>query len=52
MQGGYQLLGILSTVLIAIITGVITGFLIKSPSFRQLPKEQIHDDTEHWEVPE
>lgn len=71
-QGGFQLLGILVTVLIAIVTGLLTGFyfkilfnkkclnyflfgiglLLKSPSMRKLKKDEQHDDSQFWEVPE
>lgn len=51
-QAGYQALGIASTVLIAIIAGLITGMLLNLPMLRNLKKEEHHDDDIFWNVPE
>uniref|UniRef100_A0A1B0GIJ7 Ammonium transporter AmtB-like domain-containing protein n=1 Tax=Lutzomyia longipalpis TaxID=7200 RepID=A0A1B0GIJ7_LUTLO len=50
-QAGYQLLGILSTVAIAIVGGLLTGVVLRSPSVRAIPRDKQHDDEDSWEVP-
>uniref|UniRef100_A0A1Q3FSC6 Putative ammonium transporter rhbg n=1 Tax=Culex tarsalis TaxID=7177 RepID=A0A1Q3FSC6_CULTA len=50
-QGAYQLLAILLTVLIAIVGGLFTGLVLKSPSIRQLEKDELHKDDTYWETP-
>lgn len=50
-QGGFQLLSIVLTILMAIISGALTGLLLRSPNMRQLEKEKHHDDEVYWEVP-
>uniref|UniRef100_A0A1L8DUL9 Putative ammonium transporter rhbg n=1 Tax=Nyssomyia neivai TaxID=330878 RepID=A0A1L8DUL9_9DIPT len=50
-QAGYQLLGIASTLAIAIVGGLLTGVFLRSPSVRRIPKDKQHDDEDSWEVP-
>lgn len=50
-QGAYQLLAVLLTVLIAIVGGLLTGLVVRSPSVRQLEKEEHHNDEAYWETP-
>lgn len=50
-QGGYQLAAIGLTILIAIVSGAVTGLFLKSPSMRKLTKEEHHDDSTYWETP-
>lgn len=50
-QAGYQLAGIVSTVVIAIVGGLITGLFLRSPSVRRLEKQHMHDDEDGWEMP-
>ncbi|XP_055911608.1 ammonium transporter Rh type B isoform X3 [Eupeodes corollae] len=50
-QGGYQLLGIGVTVIIAIVGGLLTGVLLKAISFKKIDKEHQHLDEVFWEVP-
>jgi len=50
-QCGYQLLAIALTILIAIVSGIITGLFLKSPSMRKLEKDEHHDDSIYWETP-
>ncbi|XP_055549988.1 ammonium transporter Rh type A [Wyeomyia smithii] len=50
-QGAYQLLAILLTVLIAMVGGLFTGLVLKSPSVRQLEKDELHKDDAYWETP-
>ncbi|XP_058453449.1 ammonium transporter Rh type A isoform X1 [Malaya genurostris] len=50
-QGAYQLLGILLTLLIAIVGGLFTGLVLKSPTVRQLETEELHKDDIYWETP-
>lgn len=51
-QGGYQLLGMASTVIFAIIAGVIVGIFMNSPAMRNLRKDEHHDDETFWSVAE
>lgn len=51
-QGGYQLLGIATTVLFAILAGLLTGLCLKSPAMRNLNKDEHHDDEVYWEIGE
>ncbi|XP_058823707.1 ammonium transporter Rh type A isoform X1 [Topomyia yanbarensis] len=50
-QGAYQLLGILLTVLIAMVGGLFTGLVLKSPAVRQLESDELHKDDVYWETP-
>ncbi|XP_055635071.1 ammonium transporter Rh type A isoform X1 [Toxorhynchites rutilus septentrionalis] len=50
-QGAYQLLAVLITVSIAIVGGLSTGLVLKSPMVRQLNKDELHDDEKYWETP-
>ncbi|XP_055840845.1 ammonium transporter Rh type A [Episyrphus balteatus] len=51
-QGGFQLLGIVITVLMAIIGGLVTGAFLKAISIKKLDKEKHHLDEVYWEVPD
>lgn len=51
-QAGYQALGIVSTIVISVIAGLITGALLNLPLFRRLKKEEHHDDDVYWNVPD
>ncbi|XP_064539342.1 ammonium transporter Rh type B [Drosophila montana] len=50
-QAGYQLFGIALTLLIAIGGGILTGAVLKYTSFRNLQKDEQHQDEQYWEVP-
>ncbi|EDW27700.1 GL15334 [Drosophila persimilis] len=50
-QAGYQLFGIALTLLIAIGGGILTGTVLKYTSFRNLKKDEQHQDEQYWEVP-
>ncbi|XP_055606693.1 ammonium transporter Rh type B-A [Uranotaenia lowii] len=50
-QGAFQLMAIGLTILIAIVGGLITGFILKSPTMRQLEKDEHHKDEAYWETP-
>lgn len=50
-QGGYQLLGITTTIIFAIIAGTFTGLFLNSSAMRNLKKDEHHDDEVFWEVP-
>lgn len=45
-------MGIVSTLLIAAIAGLITGMLLNLPMLRSLKKDEQHDDDIYWNVPE
>jgi len=51
-QAGYQLLGILITLSIAIVGGLFSGLVLKSPTFRQLETHELHKDDIYWETPD
>ncbi|EDW05299.2 uncharacterized protein Dmoj_GI11271 [Drosophila mojavensis] len=50
-QAGYQLFGIALTLIIAIGGGILTGAALKYASFRNLQKDEQHQDEQYWEVP-
>lgn len=50
-QAGYQMAGIGVTVGIAIVTGLLTGLLLRSRAVRNIEKAEHHDDARFWEVP-
>lgn len=52
MQATYQLIGIVSTVGIALVGGALTGMILNMPAMRQLEKDEHHDDDIYWNVPE
>lgn len=52
MQATYQLIGIVSTVGIAIVGGTLTGIILNIQAMRQLKKDEHHDDDIYWNVPE
>lgn len=51
-QGGYQALGIVITLLFAIVGGLVTGLLLRAPNMRKLAKDEHHLDQIYWEVPD
>ncbi|CAG9804528.1 unnamed protein product [Chironomus riparius] len=51
-QAAFQLLAILVTVSIAIVGGMFTGFVLKSPTFRPLQTHELHKDDIYWETPD
>ncbi|TDG53307.1 hypothetical protein AWZ03_000122 [Drosophila navojoa] len=50
-QAGYQLFGIALTLIIATGGGILTGAALKYASFRNLKKDEQHQDEQYWEVP-
>ncbi|KAB0799460.1 hypothetical protein PPYR_07340 [Photinus pyralis] len=52
VQAGYQLLAVVVTLLIAIIAGVITGFIILSPVVTRISPENRYDDALSWHLPD
>lgn len=51
-QAGYQALGIVSTIVVAVFFGLLTGILLNLPALRNLKKDEHHDDDVYWNVPE
>ncbi|XP_037033958.1 ammonium transporter Rh type A-like [Bradysia coprophila] len=51
-QGSYQLLAVGLTILIAIVSGAVTGLVLRSPCIRKLEKHEHHDDSVYWETPD
>ncbi|XP_035897307.1 ammonium transporter Rh type A [Anopheles stephensi] len=50
-QGAFQLMAIGLTMAIAIVGGLLTGLILKSPSVRQLEEHELHKDDAFWETP-
>ncbi|XP_072049051.1 ammonium transporter Rh type B-like [Amphiura filiformis] len=52
-QAGYQLAALAVTLVIAIVGGLVTGFVLKLPFWNE-PKEddELFDDHQNWELPE
>lgn len=51
-QAGFQALGIVSTIVFALIGGFITGVILKLQGMRNLKKDEHHDDDIYWNVPD
>lgn len=51
VQAGYQLAGLAVALGIAIIGGIITGFVVRWQIFDPPTREQMYDDEDFWEVP-
>lgn len=51
-QAGFQALGIISTIGIAVVAGLITGVILNLPMMRNLKKDEHHDDDVYWNVPD
>ena len=52
VQAGYQLAALAVTLGLAIVTGVITGLILKTPLFEQVKDEnEMFDDEPNWLVP-
>lgn len=49
-QGGYQLLGIASTICFAVISGIFSGLFLNSSAMRRLDKDELHNDEAYWEI--
>ncbi|KAK3600171.1 hypothetical protein CHS0354_018229 [Potamilus streckersoni] len=49
-QGGFQMLALLVTLCIAILGGILTGFLLKLPIFNAPKKGHLFDDQDFWVV--
>lgn len=51
-QAGFQAAALGLTLAIAIVSGVITGFVLKLPIFEQVKNdEDLFEDYHFWEVP-
>ncbi|KFM68247.1 Ammonium transporter Rh type B, partial [Stegodyphus mimosarum] len=51
-QAYAQLEALATTIGIAVSAGIITGYIIRSPSFDPPKTLQLYDDTDYWEVPD
>ena len=52
-QGSYQLAALVMTLLVAIVSGLVTGIIIRLPIFDQVREnEEMFDDEPNWIVPE
>ncbi|XP_052864825.1 ammonium transporter Rh type A [Anopheles cruzii] len=50
-QAVFQLMAIGLTLVIAVVGGLITGLILKSPSVRVLEEDELHKDDVFWETP-
>ncbi|XP_059484715.1 ammonium transporter Rh type B isoform X1 [Neocloeon triangulifer] len=50
-QAGFQLIALLVTFIVAIVGGLITGFLLSCEWMGQVPRDRFFDDAHFWEVP-
>jgi ammonium transporter Rh len=51
VQAGFQCAAIVMTLGFAIVSGLITGFFLKTPFFRQVKEEDMFIDTHNWILP-
>jgi len=51
-QGGYQAIGIIITVAMALVGGAITGLILKTKLFRNLEHKEHDKDEPYWLVPD
>lgn len=51
-QAGFQALGIISTIIFAVIGGVITGMILNLQAMRHLKRDEHYDDDIYWNVPD
>ncbi|KAL5019944.1 hypothetical protein ScPMuIL_002836 [Solemya velum] len=51
-QGGYQLLMLVVTLILAIVAGAITGFVMKLPIWDSPNEDHLFDDSEKWNMAE
>lgn len=50
-QAGYQIAGLAVALGIAVIGGIVTGFIVRWKIFDPPSREQMYDDEDYWEVP-
>ncbi|KAG8182689.1 hypothetical protein JTE90_017667 [Oedothorax gibbosus] len=51
-QAYAQLEALLTTLAVALLSGITTGYIIRMPIFDPPKKDQLFDDVDYWEVPE
>ena len=52
-QAGYQLLSVASTTIVAIVSGILTGLVLKVPCFEKLNEDvEMFDDENTWITPD
>ena len=52
VQGGYQIAAVVLTLAIAIVSGSITGLIMRIPILEQIEEDDLFDDSPHWIVPD
>jgi len=50
-QAGYQIAGLAVALAIAVLGGIVTGFIVRWKIFDPPSREQMYDDEDYWEVP-
>jgi len=51
-QGGYQMAALATTILISVVTGVITGYILKLPIWDEPRGGSLFEDAVWWETPD
>ncbi|XP_067011884.2 ammonium transporter Rh type B [Anabrus simplex] len=51
-QAGYQLLALLISFVLAIVSGAVTGLILRLPMIDRTPGDKWFTDEHHWELPE
>lgn len=51
-QAAFQAIALGVTIIVAIVGGVITGFILKLPIWDQPKTAQLFDDEDYWEIPD
>jgi ammonium transporter Rh len=49
-QGGYQMAALVVTLLMAVVGGIITGFILKIPIWDNPSDDQLYDDEDFWKL--
>ncbi|PFX22508.1 ammonium transporter Rh type A-like [Stylophora pistillata] len=52
VQAGYQVAGILVTIVVSIFGGIVTGSIVKRKIFDPPSEEQLFNDEDFWELPQ
>ncbi|CAH1796620.1 unnamed protein product [Owenia fusiformis] len=51
-QGGYQMAALMCTLVIAVVSGILVGFILRLPIWNQPHGEHLFDDDQMWVLPE
>lgn len=51
-QAAYQAAALAVTIIVAVIGGMATGFILRMPIWDPLELEELHDDSDYWVMPD